>query len=43
VLTQSTILSYLDVFTILAVLTLVAAPLALFLPNLPKGAPAGGH
>ena len=43
VLTQATILSYLDVFTILAVLALVAAPLVLFLPNLPKGAPAGGH
>ena len=41
--TQATILSYLDVFTILAVISLVAAPLVLFLPNLPKGAPAGGH
>ncbi len=41
--TQATILSYLDVFTILAVISLAAAPLVLFLPNLPKGAPAGGH
>jgi len=40
---QATILSYLDVFTILAVIALVAAPLVLFLPNLPKGASAGGH
>jgi len=40
---QATILSYLDVFTILAVIALVAAPLVLFLPNLPKGAAAGGH
>ena len=43
VLTQATILSYLDVFLILAVIALCAAPLVLFLPNLPKGAPAGGH
>ena len=43
VLTQATILSYLDVFVILAVIALCAAPLVLFLPNLPKGAPAGGH
>ena len=40
---QASILSYLDVFTILAVIALVAAPLVLFLPNLPKGASAGGH
>ncbi|HEY0206291.1 MAG TPA: DHA2 family efflux MFS transporter permease subunit [Acetobacteraceae bacterium] len=43
VLTQSIILSYLDVFIILAFIALAAAPLVLFLPNLPKGAPAGGH
>jgi DHA2 family multidrug resistance protein len=43
VTTQASILSYLDVFTILAVVALVVSPLALFLPNLPKGAPAGGH
>ncbi len=41
--TQASILSYLDVFTILAVIALCAAPLVLFLPNVPKGAPAGGH
>ena len=40
---QASMLSYIDVFTILAVTALVAAPLVLFLPNLPKGAPAGGH
>ena len=40
---QASMLSYIDVFTILAVIALVAAPLVLFLPNLPKGAPAGGH
>jgi len=40
---QATILSYLDVFIILALIALAAAPLVLFLPNLPKGAPAGGH
>jgi DHA2 family multidrug resistance protein len=40
---QATMLSYIDVFTILAGIALVAAPLVLFLPNLPKGAPAGGH
>jgi len=40
---QATMLSYIDVFTILAVIALSAAPLVLFLPNLPKGASAGGH
>ncbi len=40
---QATILSYLDVFTILSVIALITAPLALFLPNVQKGAPAGGH
>ncbi len=40
---QASILSYIDVFTILAIIALVAAPLVLFLPNLPKGASAGGH
>ena len=39
---QATILSYLDVFTVLAVITVVVIPLALFLPNMPKGAAAGG-
>jgi len=40
---QATMLSYIDVFTILALIAMTAAPLVLFLPNLPKGAPAGGH
>ena len=40
---QATILSYLDVFTILSFIALAVVPLALFLPNIPKGAPAGGH
>ncbi len=40
---QATILSYLDVFLILAVVALCVAPLALFLPKMPKGAPAVGH
>ncbi len=40
---QAMILSYLDVFTILSLVALCVAPLALFLPKLPKGAPAGGH
>ena len=40
---QATILSYLDVFTMLSVIALVASPLVLFLPKLPKGKPAGGH
>ncbi len=41
--TQATMLSYVDVFTILTVVALAAAPLVLFLPNIPKGAPVGGH
>jgi DHA2 family multidrug resistance protein len=40
---QATILSYLDVFTLLSFIALAAFPLALFLPNLPKGKAAGGH
>ena len=40
---QASIMSYLDVFTILSVLVLCVAPLVLFLPNIPKGATAGGH
>ncbi len=43
VVVQASILSYLDVFTILSVVTLVIAPLALFLPKAPKGASAGAH
>ena len=41
--TQATMLSYLDVFTILMFVALAAIPLVLFLPNIPKGAPSGGH
>ncbi|MBV8916349.1 MAG: DHA2 family efflux MFS transporter permease subunit [Acetobacteraceae bacterium] len=41
--TQASILSYLDVFTILTFAALAATPLVLFLPNLPKGAAAGAH
>ncbi len=40
---QATILSYLDVFTILSFITLACVPFVLFLPNIKKGAPAGGH
>ena len=40
---QATMLSYLDVFTILAVIAFAAAPLALFLPRLPKGGAVGAH
>ncbi len=38
---QASILTYLDVFTALALVAAIAAPLALCLPRLPKGAPAG--
>ena len=41
--TQATMLSYLDVFTILTFVALASVPLVLFLPNIPKGAAAGGH
>jgi MFS transporter, DHA2 family, multidrug resistance protein len=41
--TQAGILTYLDLFYSLAVVAAVIAPLALLLPNLPKGAAAGGH
>ena len=40
---QASILSYLDVFTILSFVALAVVPLVLFLPNVPKGAAAGGH
>jgi DHA2 family multidrug resistance protein len=40
---QATMLSYLDVFTILAVIAFAACPLALFLPRMPKGAAVGAH
>jgi len=39
--TQAAILSYLDVFTMLAIVALVLAPVALFLPRAEKGAAAG--
>lgn len=38
---QAAILSYLDVYWILAIAALVVCPLALFLPKMPKGAPIG--
>jgi len=41
VVRQATILSYLDVFLILALISLVTAPIVLFLPNIKKGVPAG--
>ncbi len=40
---QANILSYLDVFTILSLIAICTAPLALFLPRMKKGAAAGGH
>ena len=40
---QAQMLSYIDVFTILSFVALAVAPLALFLPKLPKGAGAGAH
>ena len=40
---QASILSYLDLFTILSYLALAVVPFVLFLPNIPKGAAAGGH
>ena len=43
VVRQATMLSYLDVFTVLALIALCTAPLALLLPNPPKGASAGAH
>jgi hypothetical protein len=36
-------LSYLDLFTALALCALAVAPLALFLPTTPKGAASMGH
>ena len=35
---QSSIMSYLDIFTMLGFIALIVAPLALFLPKMPKGA-----
>ena len=40
---QAAIMSYLDVFTVLSLISLAVAPLALFLPNVQKGAQASGH
>jgi len=41
--TQASVLSYVDVFFVLAVIALVFTPLVLFLRNVPKGASTGGH
>jgi DHA2 family multidrug resistance protein len=43
VATQASVLSYIDVFFVLAVIALMFTPLVLFLRNVPKGASAGGH
>jgi MFS transporter, DHA2 family, multidrug resistance protein len=40
---QASIMTYNDLFVILAVAAAAVVPLALLLPKLPKGAPAGGH
>ena len=40
---QAQIMSYLDIFTLMSVFILLAAPLVFFLPNVEKGAPAGAH
>jgi DHA2 family multidrug resistance protein len=40
---QASVLGYVDVFYVLAIISLAVAPLALFLRNVPKGARAGGH
>jgi DHA2 family multidrug resistance protein len=40
--TQASALSYIDVFYVLAIIAFVAAPIVLFLRNVPKGA-RGGH
>ena len=41
--TQASVLSYIDVFYVLAVIAVVVTPMVLFLRNVPKGARAGGH
>ena len=38
---QASIMSYLDVFTVLGLAAFIIAPLALFLPKMPKGAALG--
>ena len=43
VATQAGIMTYLDLFVALAIVAAVVAPLALLLPNLPKGAAAAAH
>jgi DHA2 family multidrug resistance protein len=40
---QAGMLTYIDLFQVLAIASLVAAPLALFLPRMPKGARAASH
>ncbi|HEY5299737.1 MAG TPA: MFS transporter, partial [Acetobacteraceae bacterium] len=39
--TQAQLMSYLDIFWLLGLVALCIWPLALFLPRMPKGAPAG--
>jgi hypothetical protein len=36
-------MTYLDLFRVLGVAALMAVPIALLLPRLPKGAAAAGH
>jgi DHA2 family multidrug resistance protein len=40
---QAQMMTYNDLFVVLAMASLAVVPLALLLPRLPKGAPAGGH
>ncbi|KKB63426.1 hypothetical protein WM40_11895 [Robbsia andropogonis] len=40
---QASVMSYLDVFIVLGVISLVLAPICFFLPKLPKGAPINAH
>jgi DHA2 family multidrug resistance protein len=41
--TQASVLSYIDVFYVLAIIALLFTPMVLFLRNVPQGARAGGH
>lgn len=43
VATQASVLSYIDVFYVLAMIAAGVTPLVLFLRNVPKGARASGH
>lgn len=43
VASQASVLSYIDVFYVLAIIAIVVTPMVLFLRNVPKGARAGGH